>query len=94
MFTSVLNAKALQNEAAAYAWVEARVWPKGPICPHCGGMDRIGSCRAEHPPRPLQVLPVPQAIHRQGRHRFRRQPCLRWPLAAGDVPAVLLQEGH
>jgi transposase-like protein len=21
--------------------VEARVWPEGPICPHCGGTDRI-----------------------------------------------------
>ena len=42
MFTSVLNAKALQNEAAAYAWVEAQVWPDGPICPHCGGIERIG----------------------------------------------------
>ena len=42
MSTSVLNAKALQNEAAAYAWVEAQVWPDGPICPHCGGVGRIG----------------------------------------------------
>ena len=30
------------DEAAAYDWVEARVWPEGPICPHCGGVDRIG----------------------------------------------------
>jgi transposase-like protein len=42
MSTSVLNAKALQNEAAAYAWVEAQVWPDGPVCPHCGGVGRIG----------------------------------------------------
>jgi len=38
---SVLSEKALQDERAAYAWVEARVWPEGPICPHCGGVDRI-----------------------------------------------------
>ena len=42
MSKSVIEAKAIQNEAAAYAWVEARVWPEGPVCPHCGGFDRIG----------------------------------------------------
>ena len=41
MSTSVLNAKAVQDEKAAYAWVEAQVWPNGPICPHCGGVERI-----------------------------------------------------
>jgi transposase-like protein len=39
---SVLNAPHFQDEAAAYAWVEARVWPDGPICPHCGSFERIG----------------------------------------------------
>jgi len=42
MSKSVLDAKALKDEAAAYAWVEKRVWPNGPVCPHCGGVDRIG----------------------------------------------------
>jgi transposase-like protein len=41
MSTSVLNAKALQNESAALAWVESHVWPDGPVCPHCGGVGRI-----------------------------------------------------
>jgi transposase-like protein len=39
--SSILEAKVLQDEAAAYAWVEARIWPEGPVCPHCGGIDRI-----------------------------------------------------
>ena len=39
---SALNDKHLHDEAAAYAFVEARVWPEGPVCPHCGGVDRIG----------------------------------------------------
>jgi transposase-like protein len=38
---SVLSDKHFHNEAAAYDFVEARVWPDGPICPHCGGVDRI-----------------------------------------------------
>jgi len=39
---SVLNDKHFHDEVAAYAWVEARVWPNGPVCPHCGGVERIG----------------------------------------------------
>ncbi|UTP39589.1 IS1595 family transposase [Phenylobacterium sp. LH3H17] len=39
---SVLSQPHFHNEAAAYAYVEARVWPQGPICPHCGGVERIG----------------------------------------------------
>jgi transposase-like protein len=42
MANSILSAKVLQSEAAAIAWVEARVWPDGPVCPHCGGVERIG----------------------------------------------------
>ena len=38
---SVLSDAHFHDEEAAYAWVEARVWPKGPVCPHCGGFERI-----------------------------------------------------
>jgi transposase-like protein len=41
MCNSILEAKTLQDEAAAYAWVESRLWPDGPVCPHCGGFNRI-----------------------------------------------------
>jgi transposase-like protein len=37
---SVLENKHFYDEEAAYRWVEARVWPKGPICPHCMNSDR------------------------------------------------------
>lgn len=33
---SYLNAIHLHDERAAYAFVEARVWPQGRVCPHCG----------------------------------------------------------
>src|SRR6187399_1364547 len=36
---SVLSDKHFHNEAAAYAFVEARLWPNGPVCPHCGGVE-------------------------------------------------------
>jgi transposase-like protein len=42
MATSVLNAPQFQTETAAFAFVEARLWPNGPICHHCGGTERIG----------------------------------------------------
>jgi transposase-like protein len=47
MSKSMIEAKAFQDENAAYAWVEARVWPEGPICPHCGGVDRIGKLQGK-----------------------------------------------
>ena len=37
---STLNEPHFHNEAAAYRFVEKRVWPEGPVCPHCGGVDR------------------------------------------------------
>ncbi len=40
--TAALSAKHFHDEAAAYAFVEARIWPEGPACPHCGGVERIG----------------------------------------------------
>jgi transposase-like protein len=39
---SVLSAPHFHNEEAAYAYVEARLWPEGPVCPHCGGVERVG----------------------------------------------------
>jgi transposase-like protein len=39
---SALSAPHFHNEEAAYQYVEARLWPEGPVCPHCGGVERIG----------------------------------------------------
>ena len=39
--SSLLSQKHLQDEQAAYDWVEAHVWPDGPVCPHCGSVERI-----------------------------------------------------
>jgi transposase-like protein len=38
---SVLSDRHFHDEAAAYKFVEARIWPNGPVCPHCGGVERI-----------------------------------------------------
>jgi transposase-like protein len=42
MATSVLLAPQFQNESAAFVYVEARLWPEGPVCPFCGSGDRVG----------------------------------------------------
>jgi transposase-like protein len=38
---SILTQPHFHSEAAAIARLEAIVWPDGPVCPHCGGLDRI-----------------------------------------------------
>ena len=38
---SLLSQKHLQDETTAYAWVEAHVWPNGPVCPHCQETERL-----------------------------------------------------
>jgi len=40
MANSILSAAHFHNEEAAYKFVEARIWPRGPVCPHCGGVER------------------------------------------------------
>ena len=43
MAKSVLSAPQFHCEEAAFEYVEARLWPNGPVCPHCGADgDRIG----------------------------------------------------
>ncbi|GIK50113.1 MAG: IS1595 family transposase [Hyphomonadaceae bacterium] len=44
---SVLDAKHFRDEAAAYKWVEARVWPNGRVCPHCGVVDHSGPLKGK-----------------------------------------------
>lgn len=36
---SVLSAPHFHNEEAAYEYVEARLWPRGPVCHHCGAVE-------------------------------------------------------
>lgn len=43
----VLNEPAFKCEEAAYEYVEKRIWPDGPVCPHCSGREKIGRLRGE-----------------------------------------------
>ncbi len=40
MSDSSFSAPHFPNEEAAHTYVEARIWPRGPICPHCGGVEK------------------------------------------------------
>jgi len=39
---SVLSSPEFQNEEAAFAYVEAKLWPNGPVCPKCGVIGQAG----------------------------------------------------
>jgi transposase-like protein len=43
--TDFLKNPIFTDEIAAREWLEARVWPQGPTCPHCGNADQ-GKIRA------------------------------------------------
>lgn len=45
--SSALSAPHFHNEEAAYAYIEARIWPEGPVCPHCGGFERISKMQGK-----------------------------------------------
>jgi transposase-like protein len=44
---SHLSAPHFHNEEAAYAIVEARIWPHGATCPKCGERKRVGKLGGE-----------------------------------------------
>lgn len=44
---SLLSQKHLQDEQVAYDWVEARVWPNGPVCPHCKETKRLSKMQGK-----------------------------------------------
>jgi transposase-like protein len=42
---SVLSKPYFHDEAAAFEFVESILWPTGPVCPHCGGFERINAIK-------------------------------------------------
>lgn len=64
---SVLSAKHFHDEAAAFAEMEAVLWPEGPVCPHCGGKDRIYALKG--------VCTKPSKKHPDGVERHGLKKC-------------------
>lgn len=55
---SILSKAYFHDEAAAFAHLEAVLWPNGPVCPHCGATDRIS-----------KIQPNPEKRVRLGLHK-------------------------
>jgi len=72
---SALNAPHLCNEEAAIEYVEARLWPNGPVCPHCGTVGEaarskgkttrpgLWNCRACDKPFTVKIGTVFESSH-------------------------------
>jgi transposase-like protein len=64
---SILSAKHFHDEAAAFADLEAILWPDGPVCPHCGGLDRVYALKG--------VRSKPSKKHPEGVERHGLKKC-------------------
>jgi transposase-like protein len=47
MTESVLSDPQFHDETAAFAFVEARLWPNGPVCHHCKSDERVGALKGK-----------------------------------------------
>ena len=50
------------DESAAISFIESQMWPDGPVCPRCGGTDKI-----------YRIAPNPEKRVRYGLHKC--DPC-------------------
>ncbi len=51
---SVLSKPYFHNEEAAFTYLEGVIWGSEPVCPHCGGVDRITKVKA-NPEKRIRV---------------------------------------
>ena len=93
---SHLSAAHFHSEEAAYDYVEARLWPDGPVCPHCGATkeqvgrlrgktNRIGLCKCYACRKPFTVKIGTV---------FEFEPCADAGLASGNLSVLFFEEGH
>ena len=57
---SILSKPYFHDEEAAFSHLEGVIWQDGPVCPHCGGVDRISKIKANPEKR------VRYGLHRCG----------------------------
>lgn len=63
---SVLSKPYFYDEAAAFEHVEAMLWPEGPVCPHCGNVDKFYSLKGV---RSKPSKKNPEGIERHGLYK-------------------------
>jgi transposase-like protein len=64
---SILTAAHFHDESAAFAKLESVLWPDGPVCPHCGGKERIYALKG--------VRSKPSKRHPNGLERHGLKKC-------------------
>jgi len=47
MSESIISSPWFHNEESAYEFIEKKLWPHGPVCPHCGEMKRVSKMRGK-----------------------------------------------
>jgi transposase-like protein len=60
---NILRNPIFNDETQAREWLEARVWPNGPVCPHCGNAD------------PEKVTKLEGKAHRPGLYQCNEPEC-------------------
>lgn len=63
---SVLSRPYFHDEAAAFEHVETILWPRGPVCHHCGNMERIYSLKGV---RTKPSVKNPHGVERHGLYK-------------------------
>ena len=90
MAAAQLDNPAFQDDSLAREWFEARIWPNGPVCPHCGsfgeGVTKL--CGEAHRPGVFQC----NACRKQFTVTVGTVEDRAAYLAQGDVPAIGLEE--
>lgn len=62
---SVLSKAYFHDEEAAFAYLESKLWAGSPVCPHCGGVDRITKVKA-NPAKRIRL-----GLHRCGQCKLQ-----------------------
>lgn len=63
MARAILSELRFSDEATAFEYVESLLWPRGPVCPHCGNADdaKIGRLNARS--KPSKTNPEGLTVH-------------------------------
>ena len=90
---SVLSADHFHDEAAALEFIEARLWPNGPVCPICGETTRSRTPQyEERQDRDVQVLCLPEEVCGDEQHGHGSQPYPPSCVASGYALGLHQQE--
>jgi Transposase zinc-ribbon domain len=81
MARAVLSEPHFHSEETAFAYVEARLWPKGPVCHHCGERERVGKLagKSTRPPASTSATAAASPIRTVKGRRLQAHLCALIP---------------